>query len=135
MMVALATLATLAGCSTVRASLGTTNGGCFLALPAASAAVHHHGHLLGARLVGANTLGRHSAMGAVVSSTPGPKIRRVCLVAFGGLFKAADVALPAGAPNGPVAVAIVEYPHSVLLGTVILHHLPEGFGHGQLGGG
>ena len=133
-MIALALVASLAGCSS-RSALGTADGACFVALPVASGAVHHHGHLVGARLLSVNAFGRHSPFGSVVSSAPEPEVRRVCLVAFGGRFNAGEVALPSGAPNGPIAVAVVEYPQSRLLGTAILRHLPEGFGHGQLGGG
>jgi len=133
-MVCLA-LGLLAGCSTARNSLGTVDGGCFLALPTASDAVHHHGHLLGARLVGVGSLRRHSTIYAVATSSPGPKIRRVCLVAFGGSFNAANVDLPAGRGQGHVAVAVIEYPHSRLLGTVVLAHAPERFGHSHVGVG
>jgi hypothetical protein len=133
-VVSLAVVGSLTGCSS-RAALGTTDGGCFTALPTASTAVHHRGHLVGARLLGVNTLGRHSPFRSVVSSAPGPAVRRVCLVAFLGMFKAGEVALPDGAPRGPIAVALVEYPQSRLLGTAILRYLPEGFGHGELGGG
>ena len=123
----------VAGCSSARASLGTVDGGCFLALPTGAAAVHHHGRLLGAELATVEALRHRPVILRTVTRAPGPKIRQVCLVAFGGSFTRGSVERPVGQRSGRVAVVVVEYPHSRLLGTVVLNRAPVRFGHSHVG--
>lgn len=125
--------ALVAGCGSARASLGTADSGCYVALPTAGAAVHHRGHFVGVRLVGVAAL-RTTAprMFEVARSAPGPTVRRVCLVAFGGSFSSADVVDPWGQAQGRLAVVVVEYPDRRLLGTVVIRHPPLRFGHPHL---
>jgi len=126
---------TLAGCSSAHDSLGTSDGGCFVALPTADTAIHHHGRLLGARLVAVSGLRRrndHLVYETAVEAR-GPKARRVCLVAFVGRFSSATVEQPEGAASGKLAIVVIEYPDSRLLGTVVLSRLPDRFGHPHLG--
>lgn len=130
---ALIAVTSLAGCSSARSSLGTVDGGCFLALPAASAAVHHRGRLLGADLVGVGSLRHRPLIYRTATEAPGPKVRQVCLVAFGGSFTSGTVERPAGHVAGRLAVVVVEYPHSRLLGTVVLSRAPVRFGHSHAG--
>jgi len=126
-------LALLAGCTSARSALGTADSGCYVALPGASRAVHHAGHLLGVRLVDVDSLRAHAPrMYLVARSRPGPKVRRVCLAAFAGHFTSADVAMPAGQPAGRVAIVVIEYPNRRLLGTVILGRAPLRFAHTHL---
>jgi hypothetical protein len=128
-------LVTLAGCSSAHDSLGTSDGGCFLALPTAGSAVHHHGRLLGARLVVVKDL-RPAKDGLVldtITDAGGSPARRVCLVAFVGRFSSSSVEHPVGAAGGRLAVAVIEYPDGRLLGTVVLSRLPDRFGHPHLG--
>ncbi len=123
----------LAGCSSARSSLGTVDGGCFVALPTASAAVHRHGQLLGAELVTVDALRSRPLVYRTAVGAPGPKVRQVCLVAFGGSFTTRTVERPAGHAEGRLAVAVVEYPRSRLLGTVLLSRPPVRFGHSHAG--
>jgi hypothetical protein len=126
---------TLAGCSSAHDSLGTSDGGCFIALPTADTAIHHHGQLLGARLVAVSDLRRRKdqLVYQAAEEARGPRARRVCLVAFVGRFSSATVEQPEGGATGKLAIVVIEYPDSRLLGTVVLSHLPDRFGHPHLG--
>jgi len=123
---------TLSGCSSVRNSLGTSNAPCYIALPAASAAIRGHGRLLGVRLekVDSFPVGSHLRE---VASKEEPNIQRVCLVAFQGSYNFSDVSKPAGRIVGMVAVVVVGYPDGHLLATLILRRVPLRFGHSRIG--
>jgi hypothetical protein len=124
----------LAACSSVRSDLGTTNGPCYVALPAASAAVHGQGHLAGVRLVTVSSL-RHVPVIYPVAATmrAGRRVTHVCLVAFTGHFTSGTVDEPHGRPMGHLAVVVLEYQGNELLGTVVFAHPPLRFGHTHLG--
>ena len=123
----------LAGCSSAHDSFGTSNGGCFVALPAAGTAVHHHGKLLGARLVAVKDL-HPRGEGLVYQATQrAKKVKQVCLVAFTGTFSTGAVDHPLGKPEGRLAIVVIEYPNGHLLATVIVNRLPNRFGHTHLG--
>ncbi|HEX4082879.1 MAG TPA: hypothetical protein VHX40_07935 [Acidimicrobiales bacterium] len=134
--VALAVLASVAltACTSVRDDLGTSDSGCYVALPVATAAVGHHGHLRGVRLVDVSALRGHaSRLYRAATSAPGPKIGHVCLVAYTGHFDADTVTQPIGQPQGVLAVVEVEYPDNRLVATLLIAHPPLSFGHSHLG--
>jgi hypothetical protein len=134
--VALAVLASvvLTACTSVRDDLGTSDSGCYVALPVATAAVGHQGHLRGVRLVDVSALRGHaSRLYRAATSVPGPKIEHVCLVAYTGHFDADTVTQPIGQPQGVLAVVEVEYPDNRLVATLLIAHPPLSFGHSHLG--
>ena len=121
-------------CSAVRNSLGTTNGACFVALPAANGAVGGHGRLIGVRLVQVSQLKTLSPkLYRAAVDAPGPKITQVCLVAFHGRFSAPGVRHPVGRPSGHLAIVEIEYPDKRQLATLILRRVPMSFGHNHIG--
>jgi hypothetical protein len=128
------TAGTLAACSPLRSSLGTTNGPCYVALPRATSAVHDHGHLVGVRLVSVDTLRTVAPPVYAVAVAPPPlRPRHVCLVAYSGGFSSGSVRDPHGAPEGPDAIVVLLYPGNRVLGTIIVTHIPLEFGHAHLG--
>jgi hypothetical protein len=123
----------LAGCSTIRTNLGTSDSSCYLALPAASRAVHAKGKLAGVHLF---TLARLRHVAPRLSgrlTIPRPPPPRVCVIEFTGTFTAGSVAMPLGSPSGRLAVVVLTSPSNRLLGTVLLDHPPLPFLHGHLG--
>lgn len=131
-LVALAALAGgLSSCAAPREEIGTVNGSCYLALPAAFAAVHHHGRLDGVRLVSLASL-RTGAPRLFAAAEPGAKrTRDVCLVAFSGAFAAGSVRQPFGAASGQVAIVELGFPTEHLFATVVLPRAPFDFAHGR----
>jgi hypothetical protein len=117
------------GCAVTRNELGLNDGACYVALPAAKAAVHGQGSLLGVRLRRVSDL-RARRMDVDSGLVGG---QRLCLVAFKGSFRAEQVRRPRVRPSGTVAVVVLTYPDSRLIGTFILHRLPVPFGHSHLG--
>ena len=112
----------LASCGARGAALGTTSNACFHAIPAAADAVRHQGKLAGVRLVDARRLHRlpeHQQLGA----------NRVCLVAYSGSYRPADVDHPLDRTEGPYAIVAVSPNGRQVLGTVIVHRLPLEFRH------
>jgi hypothetical protein len=124
----------MTACAATRNELGLNDGLCYVALPAANAAVHGRGSLIGLRLR------RVSDLRAVHQLVPVPRSRgrrlnsgaRLCLVAFRGAFSARNVRRPRGQPAGRVAVVVLTYPGNRVLGTVILDRPPLPFGHPHL---
>jgi hypothetical protein len=127
----MSTLAT--ACTSGRNALGTSNSGCYVALPAATAAVGGQGHLHGARLVSVASLRRTPRLFTMATSRPGLRVAQVCLVAFSGTFRADEVKMPRGRQVGHLAVVVLEYPDNTLLGTIILKTVPLRFGHSHVG--
>lgn len=125
----------LTACSAVRNELGTTNGSCFVALPTAKSALGDHGELVGVRLFTVTSLRRSAPrLYEAAVSAPGPRITRVCLVAFHGHFRAYDVRLPVGDPSGHLAIVEIGYPGNRLLATLLLlRRMPLPFGHSHVG--
>ncbi|HLN15114.1 MAG TPA: hypothetical protein VK277_00055 [Acidimicrobiales bacterium] len=125
--------ALLAGCTAVRNDLGTSNGPCYVALPAATAAVHGQGSLVGVRLENVSALTHlHAIYRTAHVEENGKPVQRVCLVAFSGHFRSSSVHLPKGRKRGKLAVVVVEYPDNRVLGTVIIRRFPVHFGHSHL---
>ncbi|MHB1923858.1 MAG: hypothetical protein ACYCSJ_04155 [Acidimicrobiales bacterium] len=122
-VLALALPLSLVGCSARGASLGTTSSLCFHALPAAAAAVHDRGSLLGVRLVVASRLRRRVPAAAALGDT------KLCMVAYKGTFVPGDVSKPLGGHGGDFAVVGVNQAGTEVLGTLLLNHLPLAFRH------
>lgn len=122
--------ALLGGCASVRNELGTANSACYISLPRAVAAVHDHGHLFGVRLVNVASL-QHRAplLYRAARRAPGKKVGQVCLVAFAGTFRSAEVEDAAGNATGRLAVVELAYPAKRLFATLIVQHPPLPFGH------
>ena len=137
LVVAVATLAMaaglLAGCTSARNDLGTSDSSCYIALPAAARAVGSHGRLIGVHL---------STLAALHRQTPGlfdalpnepPTSQRICTVSFMGSFTSTTVSKPVGRASGTVAVVVSTFPSNALLGTVITDRPPPHVGHSHFG--
>jgi hypothetical protein len=123
----------LAGCSSARSSLGTSDSSCYLALPTATKAVGGHGRLLGVHLFTLTSL-RHRAPRLFKDLALGHDgSERVCVVAFSGAFDQATVSHPSGRSSGQLAVVVATTPGNELLGTVIFKRAPLHFGHPHIG--
>lgn len=122
------------GCTSGRSELGTGNSGCYVALPSAVTAVHDTGRLKGVRLVSVGAL-RSSAtlLYRAARQAEGPKVERVCLVAFSGHFSSEGVEDPLGRAEGSLAVVELSYPDNRLLATLIVARPPLSFGHSHIG--
>ena len=125
--------ALMAGCTTARNDLGTSDSSCYIALPAAARAVGSHGRLIGVHL---------STLGALRRQTPGlfdalpdkhATSQRICTVAFMGSFTSTAVSKPAGRSSGTVAVVVSTFPSNALIGTVIADRPPPHVGHSHFG--
>lgn len=120
----------LAGCASVRDNLGTADSNCYVGLPAAVGAVHHHGHLAGMRLVPVSSLQRKAPLLYLTArAASGTKATQVCLVAFAGDFAARAVERPEGRPAGHLAVVELGYPSTRLYATLLVRRAPLSFGH------
>jgi hypothetical protein len=119
----------LAGCTSARSNLGTSDSACFLALPSATKAVGAHSRFIGVHLYTLASL-RKSAphLYAALPSEPASS-QRICAFAFMGTFTKTSVSHPLGLASGPVAVAVLKTPSNQLLGTVLFNHAPVRFGH------
>jgi hypothetical protein len=123
----------LAGCSSARSSLGTSDSSCYVALPTATKAIGGHGRLLGVHLFTLASL-RHRAPQLFKALAPGrDDSERVCVVAFAGVFTQAMVSHPRGRSSGRLAVVVATNPGNDVLGTVIFTRPPLHFGHPHIG--
>ena len=115
----------LAGCSARGATLGTTSTPCFHALPPATAAVGHHGRLVGVRLIPVDRLRKRAPESAPLGK------KDLCVVAFEGPFTAAEVKhlLSTSIGAGRYAVVAVTPDGHHVLGSLILRRLPLAFRH------
>lgn len=123
--------AALGGCASVRNELGTANSDCYIAIPAAAGAVHHHGKLRGVRLVTVSSL-RPRSSALYLAATTSKRASQVCLIAFGGRFTDGGVSHPIGNETGHVAVVELDYPSRRLLATLIVTRTPVPFGHSHI---
>ncbi len=119
----------LAGCTSARTNLGTSDSSCYLALPAATKAVGPHSRFIGVHLFTLASLRKQAphlfdALPPQTSSS-----QRVCALAFTGTFTKASVSKPLGLASGSIAVVVSKTPSNQLLGTVIFTHAPVRFGH------
>jgi hypothetical protein len=122
----------LAGCTTARSNLGTSDSSCYLALPTATNAVNGHGHLFGVRRYTLSALRKQAPHLVQDLDTKKPGSQSVCVIAFTGKFTAGSVSDPRGRASGHLAVAVSTTPGNHLLGTVIFTRTPLHFGHSHL---
>lgn len=119
----------LGGCASARNNLGTAGSTCYLGLPEAIGAVHHHGHLVGLRLVSVASLEQRAPrLYQAARRAPGKKVGQVCLVAFTGRFTASSVQHPIGRSRGHLAVVELGYPSKRVFATLLVRHAPFPFG-------
>jgi len=123
----------LAGCSSVRSSLGTTDSPCYLSLPAASQAVHGSGRLAGVHLFTLSRLRQDAPRLYARLAISRPNQDRICVIEFTGSFTNSSVARPLGSPAGRLAIVVLRTPSDALLGTVLLDRPPLRFAHGHIG--
>jgi hypothetical protein len=122
----------LAGCTSARNSLGTSDSSCYLALPSATHAVGPHSKFIGVHQFTLSSL-RQNYPGLFDSLTAAkPTSQRVCIIEFVGSFTQASVQKPLGKSSGRLAVVVSEAPSNHLLGTVILRHSLD-FAHPHVG--
>ncbi|MGH9096166.1 MAG: hypothetical protein ACRDWB_01970 [Acidimicrobiales bacterium] len=119
----------LAGCTSARTELGTSDSSCYLALPAATKAVGPHSRFIGVHLFTLASLKMRAprlfdALPSQLASS-----QRVCALGFVGTFTKTSVSVPLGLASGSVAVVISKTPSNQLLGTVIFAQEPIRFGH------
>jgi|GEM_PF-1512759 len=119
----------LAGCAAARSELGTVNSDCYIVLPTAFRAVHHHGKLDGVRLVPVTSLRSHARLLYDAATRSGKRTGDVCLVAFRGDYLATSVVGHVGRTAGHVAVVELGYPGKRLFATLLLRRPPISFGH------
>jgi hypothetical protein len=127
----------LAGCTSVRNTLGTRDSPCFRVLPTASRAVGAHGTYEGVRFAAADTLlpGIRSdhPSGTTVAPPSGMKTAQhtaVCLVEYKGSYQLTSVLdgwSPSGATAASYAVVIVKQSNDQVLVTVLLRRNPLRF--------
>jgi hypothetical protein len=119
----------LAGCTSARSSLGTTDASCYQALPAATKAVQSHGRLIGLHLFTLKEIkSKAPHLYQFIEDRANPP-QRVCVVGFTGKFTRGKVSKPLGKSSGELAVVVSTSPSNVLLATVIFSHAPLKFGH------
>jgi hypothetical protein len=122
----------LAGCAAARNELGTVQSACYLDLAKATHAVHHEGKLRGVRLVSVDSLRAHAPLLFNAGVVGGKRLGQVCLIAFGGHFRASNVEDPIGEPSGDLAIVAFGYPDRKLLATLVVTRPPLPFGHFRL---
>jgi len=127
------TAAVLAGCTTARSSLGTSDSSCYLALPTATKAVGSHGRLLGVQKFSLSALRKNAPHLLHDLATTAPGSETVCLVAFTGNFTAGSISHSRGRSSGHLAVVVSTTPGNHLVGTVIFTKAPLHFGHSHAG--
>jgi hypothetical protein len=119
----------LAGCSSARIGLGTSDESCYLALPTASKAVGGHAHLQGIRKYSISGLkGVAPKLYDALADQVG-KRQSVCIAGYTGTFTASAVTKAMGRSSGKLAVVVVATPANKVLGTLILSKLPVRFQH------
>jgi hypothetical protein len=121
----------VAGCTTARSDLGSSDSSCYHALPTAFTAIHRKGHLLEVQQLTMGTLQRQAPHLYRDLKTQSSSNKRICVIAFSGTFDSGSVSLPKGRHSGRLAVVVSTTPENHLLGTVILARPPLRFGHPQ----
>lgn len=120
----------LGSCTSARNDLGTGNSACYVAIAAATGAVHHHGELAGVRLEPVAALRARADLLYRRAQLDGQ--RSVCLVAFTGRYATGTVDAALGQRRGDVAVVEVGYPDRHVLATLLVTRQPLPFGHGHI---
>ncbi len=119
----------LAGCTSARSSLGTSDSSCYLALPTANQAIHGHGHFLGVKLFTVGSLHHTAPHLYAVLHDDIASTQHVCAVAYSGQFSRGAVKEPQGKASGRLAVVVSTSPGNRLLATVIFSRIPLRFSH------
>jgi hypothetical protein len=119
----------LAGCTSARSNLGTSDSPCYLALPSATMAVGPHSRFIGVHLFTLSSLRREAPHVFDALPSEPASSQRVCAIGFVGTFTRTSVAMPFGLANGTVAVVVSKTPSNQLLGTVLFDQTPIRFGH------
>jgi hypothetical protein len=123
----------LASCTSARSTLGTSDGSCFRAIPAAVEAVHSHGRLLGGRLFTSSALHHKAPRLYSDLSSHHTLPTSVCVMAFKGTFTKGAVSKPLGRSSGALAVVVTSSSGHTLVGTVIFRSVPLALGHSHVG--
>jgi len=136
MILCMAVAAASSACTSARNTLGTNSSPCYTAIPVAANAVHHRGRFLGVRLLSARQASTRRRLDALLDARA-PKVKTVCVVAYGGSYRLSQVKRPFGMPppsgTGAVAIVVVSSPHNRLIGTVVLRRVPLPFRHEVIG--
>lgn len=119
----------LAGCTSARSNLGTSDSACFLALPSAAKAAGPHSRFIGVHLYTLASLRKNAPQLYDALPSEPASSQRICAIAFMGTFTKTSVSHPLGLAEGPVAVVVLKTPSNQLLGTVLFNHAPVRFGH------
>ncbi len=119
----------LAGCSSARTGLGTSDESCYLALPTAAKAVGGQGHLEGIRKYTISNLKGVAPRLYDSLADQVPKGQAVCVAGYSGTFHEDMVTKPLGRATGKLAVVVVTSPGNKVLGTLILTKTPVRFQH------
>jgi hypothetical protein len=122
-----------AGCTTARSDLATSDSTCYRAIPAATAAVRGHGHLLGVERFSLAAFRRQAPVLLREVSSGESSSQAVCVIAFQGRFTSGSVAEPHGRSSGRLAVVVTTTPADHLLGTVVFQRAPLSFGRTHFG--
>lgn len=131
----------LAGCTSVRNTLGGHDSPCFRVLPAASHAVGGKGKYQGVRFAAADTLLPGIRKEEPTTGTPGTVVpppagmhvaerSAVCLVEYKGDYQLESLTRgwsPSGVTRGSYAVVIVKQSNNEVLLTLLLRHNPLRF--------
>ncbi len=123
----------VSSCTSARSNLGTSDSSCYLALPAATKAVHSTGKLVGVQRSTLASVEKGFPRFADALHAAGGSGQRICLFAFSGEFSMQSVSKPRGRSDGKVAVVVLSTPTNRLLGTVIMSRAPLRFGHPHIG--
>lgn len=127
----------LGGCDSVRNGLGTRDGLCFPALPAARQLVGSEATFAGVRLLSAHALDKaiRRRLGALPLKAPDPLTdylhRPACLVAYRGAVPPKVVAQAWQPEKGPhrFTIVVVRQSDDKVLGVVVLPKAPLRFAH------
>jgi hypothetical protein len=123
----------LAGCTSARSNLGTSDSSCYLALPSATKAVGPHSRFIGVHLFTLSSLRKKAPQVFDALPSEPSSSQRVCAIGFVGTFTRTSVAMPFGLATGTVAVVVSKTPSNQLLGTVLFDQTPIRFGHSHTG--
>jgi hypothetical protein len=121
----------LAGCTSARSSLGTTDASCYQSLPTATNAGQSHGRLIGLHLYTLKDLKTKAPhlYKYVVANAP----QHLCEVGLTGKSTKGKVSKALGKSSGELAVVVATSPGNKLLATLIFSHAPLKFGHSHPG--
>ena len=93
----------LAGCTSVRSNLGTSDSPCYLALPAATRSVGATSRLVGVHLTTVRTIAKDSSFLAKTLGIGNGSAKRACVFEFAGRFSKSSVSRAGGHASGRFA--------------------------------